>query len=80
MVVEEKAPLATHVLDRFHTVQMIQKAIEKIRAEEARKLKEDGKKPLLKKTRWVILKKPENLTQKQGERLSELLKPNLSDS
>lgn len=77
MVVEEAAPHATHVLDRFHTVQMIQKAIEKIRAEEARKLKAEGQKPLLKKTRWVILKKPENLTQKQGERLETLLKQNL---
>ena len=77
MVIEEMAPQATHVLDRFHTVQLIQKAIEKIRAEEARKLKADNKKPLLKKTRWVILKKPENLTLKQGERLAELLKQNL---
>ncbi|MCP4136882.1 MAG: ISL3 family transposase [bacterium] len=75
--VEDKVPQAIHVLDRFHTVQMIQKAIQKVRAEEARKLKAEGKKPLLKKTRWVILKKPENLTQKQGERLEELLKQNL---
>jgi len=37
MVVEEKAPLATHVLDRFHTVQMIQKAIEKSKKSEQRK-------------------------------------------
>lgn len=76
-VVQEKVPQATHVLDRFHTVQMIQKAIEKIRAEEARKLNAQGKKHLLSKTRWVILKKPENLTQMQGERLKELLKQNL---
>jgi transposase len=76
-VVKEKAPDVIHVLDRFHTVAMIHKAIEKVRAGEARKLKADGKKPLLKKTRWVILKKPENLTQKQGERLATLLKQNL---
>jgi transposase len=76
-VVQEEAPQVTHVLDRFHTVQMIQKAIEKIRAEEARELKAKGNKPLLTKTRWVILKKPENLTQKQGERLKTLLKQNL---
>jgi transposase len=76
-VVKEEIPQATHVLDRFHTVQLIHKAIDQVRAEEARKLKEKGEKPLLKRTRWVILKKPENLTQKQGEKLRDLLKQNL---
>ena len=55
----------------------INKAIDKVRAEEARKMKADGYDPVLKKTRWLLLKRPENLTDKQDMKLSELLQYNL---
>ena len=38
----------------------------------------DGHEPLLKKTRWLLLKRPENLNEKQELKLGELLKYNLS--
>ena len=53
------------------------KAIDKVRAEEARKMKADGYEPLLTNTRWLLLKNPENLTDKQDIKLSELLQYNL---
>ena len=53
------------------------KAIDEIRAEEAKRLKRDGYEPVLKQSRWCLLKRPENLTDKQTVKLAELLKYNL---
>jgi hypothetical protein len=38
----------------------------------------DGYEPVLKRSRWCFLKRPQNLTDKQTVRLSEILKYNLS--
>ena len=40
------------------------KAIDKVRAEEAGKLKRESYEPILRSTRWLFLKRPENLTGK----------------
>jgi transposase len=53
------------------------KALDEIRAAEARKLIQDGHAPLLKKTRWCVLKRKVNLTAKQQHRLRDLLRYNL---
>ena len=76
-VIKDRVPKAIHVLDRFHIVANIQKAIDKVRAEEARQMAADGYEPLLKKTRWLLLKRPENLSEGQEMRLVDLLKYNL---
>jgi transposase len=76
-VIAEKLGQAVHVLDRFHVMQQFGKAIDEIRAEESRRLVRDGYEPVLKKSRWCFLKRPENLTEKQTVKLSELLKYNL---
>ncbi len=49
---------AIHVLDRFHVMQMFSKALDEIRAEEAKRLVRDGYEPVLKKSRWCFLKTP----------------------
>lgn len=51
-VIKKKAGQAIHVLDRFHIIQKINKAIDEVRANEARKLVAEGKAPVLKKSRW----------------------------
>lgn len=76
-VIKKKAPQALHILDRFHIVANLNKAIDKVRAGEHRKLEEDGYEPVLKKTRWCLLKRKENLTEKQAIKLKELLAYNL---
>ena len=76
-VIAEKLGNAVHVLDRFHVMQLFSKALDEIRAEESRRLVRDGYEPVLKKSRWCLLKRPENLTDKQTVKLSELLKYNL---
>jgi len=76
-VLAERLPNAVHVLDRFHIMQKFGKALDEIRATEARQLKADGYEPVLKRTRWLLLKRPENLTDKQTASLSDLLQYNL---
>ncbi|NIS80663.1 MAG: ISL3 family transposase, partial [Anaerolineales bacterium] len=76
-VIAKEAGQAIHVLDRFHIMQKMNKAIDEVRAGEARQMKEDGYEPLLKHSRWCLLKRPENLTDNQTVKLAELLKYNL---
>ena len=76
-VVKKKAPNAIHILDRFHIMALLNKAIDKIRAGEAKRLKQDGYEPVLKNSRWYWLKRVWNLTKNQAIKLKELLKYNL---
>jgi transposase len=76
-VIGERPGGAIHVLDRFHIMKQFGKALDEIRAEETKRLKRDGYEPVLTKSRWCLLKRPENLTEKQTVRLSELVKYNL---
>ena len=68
---------AVHVLDRFHVMKLFGKALDEIRADEVKRLKRDGHEPVLTRSRWCILKRPENLTPKQDIRLKDLLTYNL---
>lgn len=76
-VVKEKAKQAVHILDRFHIVANMNKALDTVRRQEAARLKKAGREPILKNSRWCILKRPRNLTEKQETKLSELVKMNL---
>ena len=76
-VIREKCSDALHILDRFHIVAKMNQALDDVRAEEARRMKQEGFHPLLKKARWLLLKRQENLTGKQRFRLRDLLRYNL---
>lgn len=76
-VIAKKANKAINILDRFHIMKHINQAIDEVRAQEARALKAKGYEPVLSKARWLLLKRPENLTDKQGVRLADLLRYNL---
>lgn len=76
-VIGTKLTQAVHVLDRFHVMQQFSKAIDQIRADEAKRLEREGYEPVLRKSRWCLLKRPENRTDKQTVKLSELLRYNL---
>jgi len=76
-VVAKKAGQAVHVLDRFHIMAHFGKALDEVRASEVKALKAKGYEPVLSKARWLLLKRPENLTDKQEVRLAELLQYNL---
>lgn len=76
-VAKEKLPDVVHILDRFHVMQKFSKAIDRVRAEEARRLKKEGNAPVLKHSRWCFLKRPANLTDKERFKLKDLLKMNI---
>jgi transposase len=76
-VIAKKAGQAIHVLDRFHIAMHMNKAIDEVRAKEARELRAKGLAPILTHSRWCLLKRPENLTTKQEVKLSDLLRYNL---
>lgn len=77
-VIRKKAPNALNILDRFHIMRKFNEAIDEVRRGEAKLFKAQKQENVLEKGRWLLLKRPENLTEKQTARLGELLKLNLS--
>jgi len=77
-VLKRRATQTLNILGRFHIAKKFGEALDKIRAEESRQLKKDGYEEVLKHSRWCLLKRRENLTQKQTVKLRELLKYNLT--
>ena len=75
-VIKAKAPQAVIVFDKFHIVQHLTQAVDQVRRDEIRD-KGPAHKALMAKTRYLWLKNPWNLTEKQQLRLSELEKLNL---
>jgi len=76
-VIAKKASQAVNILDRFHIMAHFNKALDEVRAGEARALREQGYEPVLTNTRWLLLKRPEKLTGKQQVTLAELVQYNL---
>ena len=72
-VIAKKASQALHILDRFHIVARLNKAIDEVRAAEAKELAAKGYEPVLKHSRWCFLKRAANLTRKQSTRLADLM-------
>ena len=75
-VIEEKAPDALLVFDKFHIVRHLMNAVDQVRRDE---VIEKGKehKQLIKHSRYIWLKNPWNLTVKQKAKLGSLEKLNL---
>ena len=76
-VIAARASNAMNILDRFHIMMHMSKAVDEVRRDEARRLREEKRDALRSKSRWCFLKRPENLTGKQEVRLRELLGMNL---
>ena len=76
-VIARNAPKALNILDRFHIVGHMNDAVNEVRVTEVRELKAKGEQAFLSKTRWCLLKRVENLTEKQAVRLKELVAINL---
>ena len=68
---------ALNILDRFHVVAKMNLAVDEVRAGETRRLVQDGYEPVLKKSRWCLLKRRANLTDKQRIKLRDVLRYNL---
>ena len=70
-VIKERAPHATLVFDKFHLIRHLLEAINDVRKAEVRELRKTQP-DLLKGTRYIWLKNPWNLTDRQRERLGYL--------
>jgi len=75
-VIKKHLPEADLIFDKFHIIQNLLTALDAVRREEASELKQRNPE-LLKRTRYLWLKNPENLTPKQRARLGYLEKLNL---
>ena len=69
--IEHCLPNARITFDRFHVMKIVSEAVDKVRRQEQREC------PALKKSRWVWLKNPENLSVKQKDKLKILSQLNL---
>jgi transposase len=76
-LIEKHCTNALNILDRFHVVAKLNLALDEVRASEAKRLVQDGYEPVLKKSRWCLLKRRENLTGKQRVKLRDVLRYNL---
>jgi transposase len=73
-VIAKKAPQALNILDRFHIVSHLTKAVNQVRVDEVKRLKEEGyDETILRHTKYCFLKNPENLTPKQETKLEDVL-------
>jgi transposase len=66
--VTENIPEAKIVFDRFHIVKMFNDKITEYRRQLFNRLKDPTERKLLKGTRWLLLKNPENLNPEKNER------------
>jgi len=77
-VIRKKAPQALNILDRFHIVGHLTKAVNQVRIDEVKKLKQDGyDESVLRHTKYCFLKNPGNLTDKQQVKLDDVLEYDL---
>lgn len=66
--IKEQLPNAVTTFDRFHLIKLMNETMGKIRADEARQFPE-----ILKKSRYLFLKNPENLTPEEEQRLDAIV-------
>jgi transposase len=77
--IEESFPNAVVTVDKFHVVKNCSDAVDSTRKRELR-CKDAAKAEALKETRYIWLKNPDNLTDKQREKLDQLLQVEYLDT
>lgn len=75
-VVEQQAPQAVIVFDRFHLIRHLNTAVDQVRRDMVREL-EGAERRAIKGTRYLWLSNPWNLSDTRRTKLSELLRLNL---
>jgi len=78
LAVAQNLPKALHVFDRFHVVKLFNDRLSDLRREVQREAEGPLARKVLKGTRWLLLKHPDNLDPQRNEkqRLQEALKLN----
>jgi transposase len=73
--VEAAVPHATIVFDCFHIARLAQRAVDEVRRAQVRALDPDDRPPV-KRTRWALVKNPENLRASEKAKLELVRKTN----
>ncbi len=63
---------------KVESMRKFNEAIDEIRRSEVIQFKANGQENILERGRWLLLKRPENLSEKQTSRLDDLMKLNLA--
>ena len=73
--VRDHLPKAVHVFDHFHVIKLFNEKLTAFRRDLFRQLTDEDEREILKGTRWLLLKNPENLDPKRNEqqRLADAL-------
>jgi len=79
-VIQKRLPQAIHVLDKFHIVANLHKALDEVRRQEVAQLRKEKGGSILKNSRYCLLKNPENLTPGQDLKLNDVLSYKLKTS
>jgi transposase len=76
--VRDNLPEAIHVFDHFHVIKLFNEKLSNLRRELYREARSKEERQILKGTRWLLLKNPENLDEDQDEqqRLEDALRLN----
>jgi transposase len=76
--VRDNLPKAVHVFDHFHVIKLFNEKLTAFRRELYHQVSSDDERKVLKGTRWLLLKNPENLDEDRNEqqRLEEALRLN----
>jgi len=76
--VRDNLPQAVHVFDHFHVIKLFNEKLSAYRRELYRQASSDEERKILKGTRWLLLKNPENLDEERNElqRLKDALRLN----
>ena len=77
-ILKERVPDTINILDKFHIMQKMGKALDSIRAQEVKRFKKEGNDVIFKNSRWCFLKRIFNLTKPQKGKLKELVSLNLN--
>jgi transposase len=74
--VDERAPQAEKVYDRFHVQRLASDAVDQVRRSEVRRAEEAEEAAALKHARWALLKRPWNMAQNESEKLGDIQRTN----
>jgi transposase len=70
--VEERAPQAQIVFDRFHVQRLASDAVDEVRRDEVNELEGTAEARAIKRTRYPLLKRPWNLTRRDRQKLADV--------
>ena len=67
-VINKQCINALNILDRFHIAKKFKEAVDRVRRDKVKELKDAGNDNVLEKGKYILPKRPANLSEKQSDR------------